>query len=77
MNYKLGDIITVKGISGTIAYINNNLAWIKPHHLNPNIEVNFQGKKLITGVVFAKLDRNGRVVQESPTDKIINAIRTS
>ncbi len=65
MIYRLDEILTIAGIQGIVAYVNNGSAWIKPIPEYESQKRTFNGKNLLSGVVFAKLDSNGRVISES------------
>lgn len=58
MKYSLGDKFIVNGVEGTVAYINDGKAWLVPCILEDN-EDSFDGKPLLKGVVFTKIDSVG------------------
>jgi hypothetical protein len=61
MRFNIDDKLIVGDILGTVAYTNNGFAWVVPSETAVESNLTFQGKKLILGVVFAKLDENGRM----------------
>lgn len=66
MKYELGDLFSVDGIIGEVAFINRGFAWLVP--IAEKTSKN--GDVYLKGLVFAKIDKEGRTPNGSKASAV-------